>query len=125
MANPFGLREVTMAQLIDSTHAINLVDATAANAASPRKSVYQPITVIVTNHVDTTSNLTTDWPDGTGAAATPEAEEHLNTKVAVFLSRRHGEPWEKDRGLNHIIAKGVVDLKATVVYPDFDYSTFE
>jgi len=61
MANPFGMQEVTLAQLGDETNAVNLVAA-----AQARKSVYQPIAVIVTDHEDTTSNLTTNWPDGSG-----------------------------------------------------------
>lgn len=133
MANPFGLQEVTLNQLGDSTHAINAVDTTGAVSGSPRKSVYQPISVIVSNHEDTTSNLTTDWPDGTGATADAAAEDHMTAEVVIMTSSRHGEPFVKggkrDMSLKHILheAAGIpaVPVDVTVLYPNFDYTTFE
>lgn len=107
MANPFNIQEVTLAQLADSTHAINTVDTTGLVSASPRKWVYQPIVAIVTDHEDTTSNLA-DWPDGGGTPTdTPANVDHMEQTIAVFLQRRHGEQWEKQYGhKKHVIAKG-------------------
>lgn len=121
MANPFGLPEVTLNQLGDSTHAIN---------TTTRESVYQPLAVIVTDHDATTSNLTTDWPDGAGSEVSPRMEEHMNQSVAVFFQRRHGEAWEKDNGeLRHRLHKAAgtpaVPTDVTKLWPNFDYSTFE
>jgi len=114
MANSFGITEVTLAQLGDSTHAVNAVGSTAA-----RKSVYQPMVVRATNHDD----------DG-GANATTQAL--VESDCALFLSRRHGEPWEKVGGLKQVIVKAAANTgttppatDVTVLYPNFDYTTFE
>ncbi len=130
MANPFGLQEVTLNQLGDSTHAINAIDETGALAASPRKSVYQPFVVIVTDHEDTKNSLT-GWPDG-GAAPTSTAlnAAYLADGIALFSSMRHGEPFKKDNGtLKHILHRADstpnVPTDVTTLFPNFDYSTFE
>lgn len=120
MANPFGITEVTLNQLGDSTHAIN---------TTVRRHPYQPLVAIATNHVDTTSNLGSDWPDGT-TNASPENEAHLVNAVAVFVQKRHGEPWQKDANvINHLIHKAAatpaVPTNVSVLFPNFDYTTFE
>ena len=111
MANPFNMQEVSLADLADSTNAINQI----GNAAANRKSAYQPHTVIVTDHKDTTVSLT-GWPDGGGSPTdTPENEVYMTEGIAVFTSKRHGEPWCKDYGvLEHIIAKGSIGTTATI-----------
>lgn len=122
MANTLGLPEVTLAQVSDSTHAINAIDLTGAVSATPRKSVYQPIVVRVTDH-----------------AHNDAAEVGTDTdKMAIFESCRHGEPWKKvANNLGHKIwpedrttfapidTVGGDDDDFNIIYPDFDYSTFE
>lgn len=127
MANPFGIPEVTMADLVDSGNAVNRT----SNTNVGRKAVYQPYVVIVSDHAYTTSNLDTDWPDGSGTDADfAGMEDHLVSHVAVFQSKSQGSPWvlggNKDAAKNHVISNGdATKLDATVVYPDFDYSNYE
>ena len=108
MANTLNIKEVTLAQISDSTSAINTVGNAVGNA---RTSVYQPAVVRVMLHADD------------DAAATSVAED-----MALFHSSRHGEPWKKDDcQVQHIIQSGTgpAAANATVIYPDFDYTTFE
>lgn len=114
MANSFGITEVTLAQLGDSTHAINAVGTSAV-----RKSVYQPIVARATDH-----------DDDTGVNADTEAK--VEAGCALFLSRRHGEPWEKLGALVQKVEQAAADTGATppstdvsVLFPNFDYTTFE
>jgi hypothetical protein len=110
MANSFGIAEVTLNNLGDSTHAIN---------TTARTSVYQPLVARVTNHVY-----------DSGANATTEA---LLDTCAVFHQKRHGEPWtlgsNKDAAKEHNIHKAAstpaVPTNTTVLFPNFDYTTFE
>lgn len=105
MANSLGIPERTMAQVVDSTNSINVIGGTDG-----RKSAYQPLVVRITDH---------DRDGGVGEADNPE-------NMALFLSRRHGEPWENDVGLEHIISEGdATKTNATIIFPDFDYSAFE
>jgi len=117
MANTLGIQEVTLAQVSDNTHAINAIDLTGAVAATPRKSVYQPIVVRVTDHADNDA-----------------AETGADTdKMAIFQSSRHGEPWKKDVGTQHkihpIAGAAIAPIASgddyTVIFPDFDYTDFE
>ncbi len=129
MANPFGLQELTLNQIGDSTHDINAIDSTGAEATSPRKYAYQPIAVIATDHDDTVHSLTT-WPDGDDTpTATAANEAYMSEGIAVFVSQRHGEPFKKDSGRKHIIHKAAdtvdVPTDVTVLFPNFDYATFE
>lgn len=122
MANPFGIAERTLDQIGDSTNSLNVIGGTDG-----RKSAYQPLVVIATDHDD---YVTPVWPDNTG---TPEDEVVLTANCPIFVSKRHGEPWTrgslKDVGLEHIIHKAAavpaVPTNVTVLYPNFDYSTFE
>jgi hypothetical protein len=106
MANSFGIIEVTLNQLGDSTHAIN---------TTTRKSPYQPLVARATNHVD-----------DSGVNATTEAL--LTAGAAIFTQKAHGHPWLKDTGLTHLIhqaaATPAVPTNVTVLYPNFDYTTF-
>lgn len=105
MANTLNIPERTMAQLIDSTNSINVV-----GSADGRKSVYEPLVVRISDHVRNIAGET-----GTDTE-----------KMAIFCSQRHGEPFKNDVGLEHIISNADATLtNATVIYPDFDYSTFE
>lgn len=105
MANTLSIEERTLAQVADPTNTINLV-----GGANPRKSVYQPLVVRITNHVDNVA-----------------AEVGSDTeRMAIFVSKRHGEPWKKDFGLVHKHYKGATPpTDVTVLFPNFDYSTFE
>lgn len=116
MANTLGIQERTLAQISAATNTINLIDPTGDVAASPRKSAYQPIVCRVTDH-----------EDNVGAEVGTDTD-----KMAIFRSQRHGEPWLKDTALKHVIIKAAADpvatptpVDVTVLYPNFDYSTFE
>jgi len=123
MANPFNIPERTIEQVATATNSLNVV-----GGVDGRLSVYQPLVVIVTDHEDA---LTPTWPDNTG---TPEDEKELDRTSVIFVSKRHGEPWTKgalkDIGLKHILHTPTTTIAgmgkdATVVFPDYDYSTFE
>jgi hypothetical protein len=113
MSNTLGIKEVTLAQISDASHAINVIGSAAGNA---RLSVYQPATVRVTNHAD-------------DAGGTAVAED-----MAIFTSKAHGQPWCADKGhKEHIIhpkagaalAPIASGTTMNIIFPDFDYSTFE
>lgn len=110
MANNLGIAERTLAQISASTNSINVIGGTDG-----RKSAYQPLVARITDHTDNTG-AEADDPD----------------LMALFVSIRHGEPWKKDVGLIHKVIKAAADPVAnptaadvTVLYPNFDYSTFE
>lgn len=106
MSNTVGIKEVTLAQAWSGTHAINVVGSAAGNA---RLSVYQPAVIRITDHPDDDGG-TADNVDG----------------MALFTSKAHGQPWLKDVGINHIISSDAAQFTDnTVIFPDFDYSTFE
>ena len=117
MANNLNIPEVTLLQISDASHAINVIGAAATNA---RTSVYQPAVVRVTDHA-TNDVGETDDP----------------TKMALFESCAHGQPWRADKGaIEHRIwplagvaaAPIVIGTDGTdmnIIYPDFDYTTFE
>ncbi len=104
MANTLGIPERTMAQVVDSTNSINVV-----GGADGRKSVYEPLVVRITDHDRDNGGVDND-----------------SDNMAIFMSKRHGEPWTNDVGLEHVISEGDASkTNATVIFPDFDYSTFE
>ncbi len=111
MANNNRIQERTLAQLVNSTNSINVI----GNAAGNRRSAYQPLVVRVTDHDDNV-----------------DAEQDDPDKMAIFKSIRHGEPWVKDYGTKHVIHRQpagdtstVAPTDATVIFPNFDYTTFE
>lgn len=105
MANTLDIPERTFAQLADSTNSINVIGGTDG-----RESVYQPLVCRVSDHDDNDASETGTDTD----------------KMAIFVSVRHGEPWKKDVGIQHIIHQGAAPATdVTVLYPDFDYSTFK
>lgn len=116
MANNLGIEERTLAQVSESTNTINSIDKTGAISTTPRKSAYQPIVVRITDHVDD-DNSEQDDPE----------------KMALFVSARHGEPWKKDGNvLVHKVVQADADpvtnptpTDVSVLFPNFDYSTFE
>ena len=117
MANTLNIKEVTLAQISDASHAINVVGSAAGNA---RASVYQPAVVRVTDHAD----------DDGSTGGVPEG-------MALFECKRHGEPWCADKGhkIHEIwplagataapIVIGTDGDTMNIIFPDFDYSTFE
>ncbi len=129
MANPYGLPEVSLNQLGDSTHAVN----TVGFAANNRSEVLKAHTVIVTNHDDSGDLAAGNWPDGTATTKDAVAEQYLIDNAVIFVSKAHGHPWTrgslKDVGLEHIIHKAAatpsVPTDTTVLYPNHDYGTFE
>ena len=74
MANNLSIIERTLAQLSDSTNSVNVI-----GGAGGRDSVYQPLTIRVTDHVDDDN-----------------AEADDANLMALFVSCRHGEPFKKD-----------------------------
>jgi hypothetical protein len=105
MANTLNIPERTLAQLADSTNSINVI-----GGADGRVSAYQPLVCRATDH-NSDDGGTTDNADG----------------MALFVSTRHGEPWKKDAGAKYLILhQGLLPpADVTVLFPDFDYSTFE
>lgn len=105
MANTLGIPERTMAQIVDSTNAINTLGGSGV-----RLSAYQPLVVRISDHARNDATEVTDDAD----------------KMALFVSQRHGEPWKNDWGQEHIISEAdATKTNATVIYPDFDYTDFE
>ncbi len=114
MSNTLNIKEVTLIQISDASHAINIVGTAAGNA---RLSVYQPAVVRVTNHDDDDGG-TTDNAEG----------------MALFYSKAHGQPWNADKGHKKHIIHPIAGATAApiasgtdmnIIFPDFDYSTFE
>ena len=108
MANTLGIPERTLAQLSNATNSINIIGGTDG-----RLSAYEPLVVRVTDHVDN---------DATEVGSNTD-------KMAIFHSRRHGEPWMKHANvLETVIHKQVaaeaVPTNVSCLYPNFNYSTF-
>lgn len=103
MSNTLGIEEATMAQLADSTHAVNTV----------RTSVDEWKTVRATNHVADQGG--TDDPD----------------LFALFTSKGKGMPWVKTPELTRLTWDKSMGLPAacptnvTYVVPNYDYSEFQ
>lgn len=112
MANTLDIPERTLAQISASTNSINVVGGTDG-----RESVYQPLVCRITDHTDNDASET-----GTDTE-----------KMAIFKSQRHGEPWIKDANvLVHKIVEADADpvsnataTDVSILYPNYDYSTFE
>ena len=107
MANSFGILEATLNEI---------GEATTTAITDLRLSPYQPIVVRATDHDDDKgTNCTT--------------EEELLTDAALFVQAHVGAPFTKDVGLKHIIhqaaATPAVPTDVTVLFPNYDYSTFE
>ncbi|MBW2647250.1 MAG: hypothetical protein JRE23_13965 [Deltaproteobacteria bacterium] len=105
MSNTLNIPERTMAQIVDSTDPINTY------ALRPQQlGCGGPLVVRVIDHDDN---------DNTEAGTDTD-------KMAIFSSKQFGHPWVKDTGLKHIISEADAAITdATVIYPDYDYSTFE
>ena len=114
MANTLNIPERTLAQLSESTNSINIIGGTGG-----RLSAYQPLVVRVTDSDYDNSGIDNDADN-----------------MALFQSKRHGEPWvlggNKDMALEHRVVQAdadpvtnATDPKVTVLFPNFDYSTFE
>lgn len=112
MANTLNIPERTLAQISASTNSINVI-----GGVDGRLSPYQPLVCRITDHADNDA-----------------AETGADTdKMAIFKSQRHGEPWIKDAGvLVHKVIEADADPVAnptaadvSVLFPNYDYSTFE
>ena len=114
MANTLNILERTLAQVSESTN-----DLHTLGTANGRLSVYEPLVVRITDSVHNDAGET-----GTDTE-----------KMALFLSKRHGEPFvmggNKDMATEHIVIKAAADpvgtptaTNVTVLFPNFDYSTF-
>ena len=111
MANNLGIVERTLAQVSEATNSVNVIGGVGG-----RKSAFQPLVVRITDH-DDNDVAETDDPN----------------KMALFVSSRHGEPWKKDANvLVHKVIQADADPVAnptdsdvSVLFPNFDYSTFE
>lgn len=111
MANTLNIIEVTLAQISSAATAINLRDARPDGMSHGG-----PLVCRVTNHADNDASETGADTD----------------KMAIFHSRQYGMPWTKDTGLVHKIHSSVTAgspitaaSDATVIFPDYDYGTFE
>lgn len=118
MANNLNILEVTLAQISNSAHAINVVGPLATNA---RAHAYQPAVVRVTDHNDNVA-----------------LEEDDPTKMALFESSAHGQPWRADKGHKEHRIWPLGELQAAtpiivgtdgnlmnIIYPDFNYANFK
>lgn len=111
MANNLGIPERTLAQVSEATNSINVI-----GGADGRTYWNEVLVVRITDHADN-EVAETDDPD----------------KMAIFTSVRHGEPWKKDANvLVHKVVEADADpvtnptpTDVSVLYPNFDYSTFE
>ena len=111
MANTLGIPERTLAQISSATNSINVI-----SGVDGRTSVYQPLVCRITDHARNDASETGTDTD----------------QMAIFKSEHHGQPWTNDIGTEHIIHKAAADpvatptpINVTVLYPNFDYSTFE
>ena len=111
MANNLGIPERTLAQVSEATNSINVIGGTDG-----REYWNEVLVVRITDHDDNVA-LEEDDPD----------------KMAIFTSVRHGEPWKKDANvLVHKVIKAdadpvtnPTDSDVSVLFPNFDYSTFK
>ena len=121
MANTVNILERTLAQISNSTVRPNLASefglAPIADVKQTRTGVYEPMVVRVTDH-PADDGGTTDNVEG----------------MALFCSMRHGEPWvmtgHQTQHLIHplpgVTAAPIIGADSyQVIFPDFDYSTFE
>jgi hypothetical protein len=108
MSNTLGILEYTLAQVATSTAEPNLVKGTAV-----RKEWFQPRVIRISDHEDNVTAETTD-----------------PYKMALFCSKAHGHPWEKQvncqKHLIHSPTAGLTPAASmNIIFPNFDYTTFE
>ena len=105
MANTLGLNEATMLQIVDSTSLLNLYGSRPQQLGAGG-----PLVVRISDHADNDiAEIGTD-----------------TDKMAIFHSRQFGQPWIKEHGEKHIISEAdALKLDATVIFPNYDYSTME
>ena len=112
MANTLSIPERTLAQISESTNSINVI-----GGADGRLSAYQPLVARITDHADNDAGETGSDTD----------------LMAIFKSCAHGQPWIKDANvLIHKVIEAdadpveiTTDTDVSVLYHNFDYSTFE
>ncbi len=101
----------TLAQIADSTNSINLLSA--------RPEALDTLSCRITDHAHDTSTYTLSGTEPTQA----ELEG-----MAIFTSSAIGQPWVKKGSHSKVIQRAGVDTvtdEVTVLFPDYDYSTFE
>ena len=110
MANNLNIAEYTLAEVSAAATACNVLGVAAGN----RPYWDTAMTIRISDHADN---------DG--------AEADDPNKMALFVSKRHGLPWTKDVGIQHIVVQADADPVAnatradvTVLFPNYDYSTF-
>ncbi len=105
MANTLGIPEKTMAEIVNSTSVLNLY-----TSRPQQLGCGGPLVVRITDHDDNDA-----------------AETGTDTdKMAIFSSKQFGHPWVKEHGIKHVISLADAAKKdATVIYPDYNYSSFE
>ncbi len=104
MTNTVNIPGVTLAQAAESTNAVNL---------RGDQDYLKPRVIRLTDHVN---NDTTEVGDDTD-------------KMALFYQKAYGHPWIqglRDVDQVHLIHQGTtaIPTNVTVLYPNFDYSTF-
>lgn len=110
MPNNLNIIERTLANASEAKNYINRL------SANGRSSANQPLVIRITDHAHN-DVAETDDPD----------------KMALFVSIRHGEPWKKmGNVLVHKVIKADADPadnptddEVSVLFPNYDYSTFE
>lgn len=105
MANTLNIPEITMADAVNPNSAMNLRSARPSAIGTGG-----PLVVRITDHHADDNEEVGDDTD----------------KMAIFHSRQYGQPWKKDTGLYSDVGfSGSTDWKDTVIYVNYDYSTFE
>ena len=105
----------TLVQVSESTNTINLLAA--------RPEALDVLCVRITDHADDTSAYT--------LSGTPPTQAELEG-MAIFTSAALGQPWVKKGGNSQVIVQADADpvtnataTNVTVLFPNYDYSTFE
>lgn len=114
---PTAVPKRTLLEISQGANSINVI-----GGLDGRLSAYQPLVCRVTDHV---ADTLADLSDPVDAA-------EQDASCAVFRSARHGEPWLLDANNGeHIVIKAddnpgvtLTPSNVTVLYPNYDYSTF-
>ncbi len=105
MTNTVNIPEVTLAQAADSTNAVN---------TRGKQEYLKPRVIRITDHANN---------DASEVGADTD-------KMALFHQQALGHPWIqglRDMQQSHIIHQGTtaIPTNVTILFPNWDYSTFE